>query len=126
MDEATKRKRAQYIIDNDGDFDDLRREVEHVLSRYLKIPGEQASAEPAPTTDAPPVPVGLDVTLPPPRNGDDQTAGEPIPESELDTLPPRTPAPETRTEESSDKKEAPRLPPPSSPRRKRSGKAPGE
>src|SRR5690606_22241121 len=33
-----------YVIHNDGDLDDLRREVEYLLSRFLRIP---------PRTDAP-------------------------------------------------------------------------
>ncbi len=44
MPEQEKRERADYIIHNDGDLDDLRREVEYVVSRFLRI---------APRTDAP-------------------------------------------------------------------------
>jgi dephospho-CoA kinase len=38
MPEQEKRERADYIIHNDGDLDDLRREVEYLLSRFLRIP----------------------------------------------------------------------------------------
>jgi len=44
MPEQEKRERANYIIHNDGDLDDLRREVEYLLSRFLRI---------APRTDTP-------------------------------------------------------------------------
>ncbi|PRQ04032.1 Dephospho-CoA kinase [Enhygromyxa salina] len=36
--EHEKRERADYIIHNDGDVDDLRREVEYLVSRFLRIP----------------------------------------------------------------------------------------
>jgi dephospho-CoA kinase len=38
MPEHEKRERADYVIHNDGDLDDLRREVEYLLSRFLRIP----------------------------------------------------------------------------------------
>jgi dephospho-CoA kinase len=38
MPEQEKRARADYIIHNDGDLDDLRREVEHLISRFLRLP----------------------------------------------------------------------------------------
>lgn len=38
MPEQEKRERADYVIHNDGDLDDLRREVEYLLSRFLRIP----------------------------------------------------------------------------------------
>ncbi|WP_106089566.1 dephospho-CoA kinase, partial [Enhygromyxa salina] len=38
MPEEEKRERADYIVHNDGDLDDLRREVEYLLSRFLRIP----------------------------------------------------------------------------------------
>ena len=38
MPETEKRKRADYIIHNEGDLDDLRREVEYLLSRFLRLP----------------------------------------------------------------------------------------
>jgi dephospho-CoA kinase len=38
MPEQEKRARADYIIHNDGDLDDLRREVEYLISRFLRLP----------------------------------------------------------------------------------------
>lgn len=37
MDEDSKRRRADYIIENDGSLDDLRREVEFLLARFLRV-----------------------------------------------------------------------------------------
>lgn len=39
--EDEKRRLADYIILNDGDLDDLRREVEYLISRYLKLPSRE-------------------------------------------------------------------------------------
>jgi len=44
MPEQDKRQRANYIIHNDGGIDDLRREVEYLLSRFLRIPPRAPSA----------------------------------------------------------------------------------
>lgn len=38
MPEEEKRRRANYIIHNEGHLDDLRVEVEHLISRYLRLP----------------------------------------------------------------------------------------
>jgi dephospho-CoA kinase len=38
MPEQDKRERADYVVHNDGDLDDLRREVEYLLSRFLRLP----------------------------------------------------------------------------------------
>ena len=50
MPEQEKRQRADYVIHNDGDLDDLRREVEHLISRFLRLPPrateEDIEAEP--------------------------------------------------------------------------------
>lgn len=51
MDESLKRKRADYIIDNSGTMDSLRREVEFLLRRFLRI-GARASSEAAPAAAA--------------------------------------------------------------------------
>lgn len=40
MDEDQKRRRADYIIENNGSLDDLRREVEFLMARFLRIPSE--------------------------------------------------------------------------------------
>jgi dephospho-CoA kinase len=61
MGEDEKRKRANYVVDNDGGLDDLRREVEYLLARYLKIPATprvaarktSSAPEPAPERAAP-------------------------------------------------------------------------
>jgi dephospho-CoA kinase len=37
MDEASKRRRADYVIENDGNVDDLRREVEFLIARFLRV-----------------------------------------------------------------------------------------
>lgn len=42
--EDEKRRLADYIILNDGDLDDLRREVEYLISRYLKLPSREERA----------------------------------------------------------------------------------
>jgi dephospho-CoA kinase len=50
LDEASKRRRADYVIENDGNLDDLRREVEFVLARFLRVgvgPRAPADGEPA-------------------------------------------------------------------------------
>lgn len=39
MDEDQKRRRADYIIENNGSLDDLRREVEFLMARFLRIAG---------------------------------------------------------------------------------------
>ncbi|MEX1362331.1 MAG: dephospho-CoA kinase [Nannocystaceae bacterium] len=78
MDEDSKRRRADYIIENDGGLDDLRREVEFLLARFLRVghtarrpgspPGQQAgdiiTGNTMPPTSAPP--------RPPPTMGDEQ------------------------------------------------------
>ncbi|MEM7158288.1 MAG: dephospho-CoA kinase [Myxococcota bacterium] len=62
MDEETKRRRADYIVENTGSLDDLRREVEFLLARFLRVghtarrPGglETTSGTIAPDTTLPP------------------------------------------------------------------------
>ena len=51
MSEAAKRRKADYVIENNGSLDDLRREVEFLLSRFLRIGGEietEAAPDPSP------------------------------------------------------------------------------
>lgn len=38
MDEDQKRRRADYIIENNGSLDELRREVEFLMARFLRLP----------------------------------------------------------------------------------------
>ncbi len=51
MDEDAKRRRADYIVENNGNLDELRREVEFLMSRFLRIPPEPPpGAEPTTTS----------------------------------------------------------------------------
>ncbi|MCA9710470.1 MAG: dephospho-CoA kinase [Myxococcales bacterium] len=54
MDEDQKRRRADYIIENNGNLDELRREVEFLMARFLRIPTHRAmpSEDDRPTTSA--------------------------------------------------------------------------
>jgi dephospho-CoA kinase len=54
--EDIKRRRADYVIVNDGDLDDLRREVEFVLARFLRV-GPLRPMPGTPRTVTQPVPV---------------------------------------------------------------------
>lgn len=45
MPEEEKRRLADYIVVNDGNLDDLRREVEYLISRYLKLPNRDERSE---------------------------------------------------------------------------------
>jgi dephospho-CoA kinase len=44
MDETLKRKRADYIIENNGSMDELRREVEFLLDRFMRVGARRAAA----------------------------------------------------------------------------------
>ncbi len=74
MDENTKRRRADYIIENDGSLDDLRREVEFLLARFLRVthaarrPGSSHAAAGAIVSGA---------TLPPSIGPDEDSAAPP-------------------------------------------------
>ena len=43
MPEDQKRQRANYIVHNDGNLDDLRREVEQLITRFLRIPPRETA-----------------------------------------------------------------------------------
>jgi dephospho-CoA kinase len=45
MPEEEKRRLANYIVVNDGNLDDLRREVEYLISRYLRLPSRDERIE---------------------------------------------------------------------------------
>jgi dephospho-CoA kinase len=45
MPEEEKRRLADYIVVNDGNLDDLRREVEYLISRYLRLPSRDERSE---------------------------------------------------------------------------------
>jgi dephospho-CoA kinase len=74
MDEDQKRRRADYIIENNGSLDDLRREVEFLMARFLRVstpnwrPGGARGAESATSTSATLTPYReLDAEAPPSR-----------------------------------------------------------
>jgi dephospho-CoA kinase len=92
MDEQTKRRKADYIIDNNGSMDELRREVEFMLARFLRLRpssrpwGGDDETEESSTLDE--VPVRTGATLPPVE------ADAPfVPASEAPTLPAPVAAP---------------------------------
>ncbi len=105
MSEAEKRKLADYVIDNEGDLDDLRREVEIVISRFMKLApaAELRMNEPTPSLasssgelsielEATPQPSAVDTvisTSPPPASAPPPVA----PQSEKATMPPAPPGP---------------------------------
>ncbi len=94
MDEDEKRKRADYVVHNDGSLDDLRREVEAMLSRFMKLPPPRSSAElmggkpgPESSSPAPPLESG-------PLSPDDLNltpGARPQPPRERPTVPPGDP-----------------------------------
>lgn len=59
MDESLKRRKADYVIENNGSLDDLRREVEFLLGRFLRV-GHGSSLAPlssnAPASPSPNLP----------------------------------------------------------------------
>lgn len=62
MDEAKKRRKSDYVIDNEVDVDHLRREVEFMLKRFLRVPPPRQAGLAA---SGIPGSVEEDVTLPP-------------------------------------------------------------
>lgn len=66
MPEALKRKRADYIIENDGTTDELRREVRFMLERFLRFDARSDEAKPATqrTTEIPTTPSSRDTDVP--------------------------------------------------------------
>ncbi|MCX4242380.1 dephospho-CoA kinase [Paraliomyxa miuraensis] len=57
MDEDQKRRRADYIVENDGSLDDLRREVEFLMARFLRLSpsAQRPGAAPPPAAGTPSV-----------------------------------------------------------------------
>lgn len=56
MPDSLKRKRADYILENDGSVDELRREVRFLLERFLRVDARGAHvspAQPSPPTNTP-------------------------------------------------------------------------
>ncbi len=78
MDEEQKRKRADYIIENDGTMDDLRREVEFMLARFLRV-GEVRRRGTPPDGDAGEATPRLVHTQIPLGGASDQTQVAPVP-----------------------------------------------
>jgi hypothetical protein len=84
MPEQEKRARADYIIHNDSDLDELRREVEYLISRFLRLP---------PRTDS-----SIDAEV----DAEVEVEAEPdfeLDESEIDTLSPEEVSHEAPTAE---------------------------
>ena len=80
MDEGLKRKKADYIVENNGTMDDLRREVEFLLARFLRLSSHPELEEnndrvteiPIKSgATAPPVPTRSGSTHPSVTSGDD-------------------------------------------------------
>lgn len=97
MDEALKRKKADYVLENDGSLDDLRREVEFLLARFLRLDTRRRRQ----TGETPAVDeAGMrrtEVPIGPP--GDAPAASPPPPPGARATPPPSSsPASERRTE----------------------------
>ncbi len=63
MPEEHKRRKANYIIENDGDLDDLRREVEFLLSRFIRVE-DDGRARPVTDRAVGPAPSGAPSTVP--------------------------------------------------------------
>ncbi|RMG96498.1 MAG: dephospho-CoA kinase [Deltaproteobacteria bacterium] len=101
MPEAEKRARADYVVENDGDLDDLRREVQFLVSRYLRV--DDAPARPVLERSAPALPTSPAKGSPPPptsASGSDdgqdgaraRTTPLPPPAAKVER-PPSTPSP---------------------------------
>jgi len=56
MPESLKRKRADYIIENDGSVDELRREVRFLLERFLRLDARGPYVAPAHVPESPQTP----------------------------------------------------------------------
>jgi dephospho-CoA kinase len=69
MDEDQKRRRADYIIENHGSLDELRREVEFLMARFLRVstPARRPGGFRAPESA-----MATGVTLTPYREADDE------------------------------------------------------
>lgn len=99
MDEATKRRKADYVIENNGTRDDLRREVEFLLARFLRVGGRDRSAGTASGAEDQPVPPieesRLDTVVPTSAPGTEPASGgTPTPPPPPDPPPtPRAPPP---------------------------------
>lgn len=121
MPEALKRKRADYIIENDGTTDELRREVRFMLERFLRFDarGSEGPASKRRTTEVPTTPSSTVTQVPTdtgtPSRTPTQVPSEQPPEapSSVGTHPPVTPPSSVGTPPHLDK--APEAPPPPPP-----------
>lgn len=135
MDEEQKRRRADYIIENNGSFDDLRREVEFMLERFMRIPGTRRNTTPsvsgktvlnAPDRTA----VTSIVPALPPRDAPPPLDPSPSFGIRIDTLPPATaripltPPPVEADAASTYPQEPPSASPQALPRRRRANSPP--
>ena len=74
MDEDQKRRRADYIIENNGSLDDVRREVEFLMARFLRI--STPARRPEGTGQWPESTMITNMTMPPYR--EPETTGAPV------------------------------------------------
>lgn len=88
MDEDQKRRRADYIIENNGSLDDLRREVEFLMARFLRLP---AGARRPGASREPESSMTTNVTMLPYRDPE----GEALPSRRPTAVPVAGPAPIT-------------------------------
>jgi dephospho-CoA kinase len=87
MSEAAKRRRADYVIENNGSIDDLRREVEFLLARFLRLATDAEPLETEPSQQETIIPTGQPVAPPnPPATATlPPLSGGTLPPTELDT-----------------------------------------
>jgi dephospho-CoA kinase len=89
MDEDAKRRRADYIIENNGSLDELRREVEFLMARFLRIPAATRRAEAAASPREGITITGM--TMPPTRTPG-EGGDEPLPSRRPTAVPTAAPA----------------------------------
>lgn len=89
MDEDQKRRRADYIIENTGSLDELRREVEFLMARFLRLSPSARRPGAAATTATAASAAGL--TIPPFR--DPEVGEDGLPSRRPTAVPTSTPPP---------------------------------
>ncbi|MCR9164108.1 MAG: dephospho-CoA kinase [Nannocystaceae bacterium] len=81
MPEALKRKRADYIIENDGSPDELRREVRFMLERFLRFDARgHGPATKRRTTEVPTTPSAMSTQVPTDASGSPSRTPTEVPE----------------------------------------------
>lgn len=96
MPESLKRKRADYIVENDGSVDDLRREVRFLLERFLRLDARLADGPPHLDSGVSPAATITQVpgaTVTPSRTPTEVPAQAPAPPSSMPTQPAPPPPP---------------------------------